>query len=129
MVRDPPPGRILGGPGTADAPRVSPGETLVVTLGGVGTIPPPPAPPVVRRSSGSRPLSGAVASHVELGWSTTDGTATAGADYTAVSGGRTSSPAGRSPGPVTTLAYEVAEGDEEFTVTLTPPRASCCRPA
>ena len=66
-------------------------------------------------------LSGAVASNVAFEWSTTDGTATAGEDYTAVSGGTVTFVAGESLTrtiSVTTREDAVAERDETFTVTL-----------
>jgi len=67
-------------------------------------------------------LSGAVASPVALRWATADGTATAGLDYTPVTGGRlTFSPGGalRQEVEVTTLQDELEESAETFTVTLT----------
>ena len=126
---------------------LDPGETLVVTLDGVGTMAgtailsttdasatatiADPGMVTVSVAPGSAAegeavaftvtLSGAVASYVALEWSTADGTATAGADYTAVSGGTVNFVAGGSLTrtiSVTTLDDEVAEGDEEFTVTL-----------
>ena len=65
-------------------------------------------------------LSGAVGSDVALGWSTADGTATAGVDYTAVASGTVTVTAGttRATFAVTTLADLLAEGNEMFTVTL-----------
>ena len=65
-------------------------------------------------------LSGAVSSPVTVGWSTSDGTATAGSDYTAASGTLTF-PADSTQArtvTVTTLDDALAEGDETFTVTL-----------
>ena len=65
-------------------------------------------------------LSGAVGSDVALGWSTADGTATAGVDYTAVASGTVTVTAGTTSATfaVTTLADLLAEGNEMFTVTL-----------
>ena len=65
-------------------------------------------------------LSGAVGSDVALGWSTADGTATAGEDYTAVASGTVTVTAGTTSATfaVTTLADLLAEGNEMFTVTL-----------
>ena len=65
-------------------------------------------------------LSGAVGSDVALGWSTADGTATAGEDYTAVASGTVTVTAGTTSATfaVTTLADLLAEGNEVFTVTL-----------
>ena len=55
-----------------------------------------------------------------LAWSTADGTATAGADYTAVTGGTLTVSAGTTSGTfaVTTREDTLAEGGETFTVTL-----------
>ena len=69
-------------------------------------------------------LSGAVASDVALDWSTTDGTATADDDYTAVSGGTVTFVSGESLTQtisVTTLQDTLAESNERFTVTLAAP--------
>ena len=67
-------------------------------------------------------LSGAVGSAVVVGWSTSDGTATAGADYTPVSPTTLTFPAGSTASrtlSVTTLGDTLAENEESFTVTLT----------
>ena len=68
-------------------------------------------------------LSGAVAEAVELGWSTADGTAAAGADYTAVNAGALRIVAGQTTGALTVATLEdlLAEGAETFTVTLAEP--------
>ena len=69
-------------------------------------------------------LSGAVGSDVALGWSTTGGTATAGADYTAVTGGTVTFVSGESLTrtiSVMTLEDILAESDETFMVTLAAP--------
>ena len=67
-------------------------------------------------------LSGAVASAVEVGWSTADDTATAGDDYTAVASQTLTfeslSTAAQTI-TVATLGDELAEDDEAITVTLT----------
>ena len=66
-------------------------------------------------------LSGPVSTPVVVGWSTSDGTATAGSDYTAVSSGTVTFAAGLTASQaltVTTLGDSLAEGDETFTVTL-----------
>ena len=124
---------------------LDPGETLTVTLDGAGTAAgsvtvdstaatttiTDPGMVTVSVAAGSAAegeaveltvtLSGAVASRVALEWSTADETATTGEDYTAVSDGTVTFVAS---GPLTrtisvpTLDDEVAEGDEEFTVTL-----------
>ena len=66
-------------------------------------------------------LSGVVSSPVTLHWSTSDGTAAAGADYTAASGTLTfpANSTARQILSVTTLGDALAEGDETFAVTLT----------
>ena len=67
-------------------------------------------------------LSGAVASAVEVGWSTTDGTATAGADYTAVAAQTLTFAALSTAAQTITVATRgdaLAEDDETFTVTVT----------
>ena len=67
-------------------------------------------------------LSGAVASAVEVGWSTTDGTATAGADYTAVASQTLTFAALSTAAQTITVATRgdaLAENDETFTVTVT----------
>ena len=66
-------------------------------------------------------LSGAVSSPVTLHWSTSDGTAAAGADYTAASGTFTfpANSTARQILSVTTLGDALAEGDETFAVPLT----------
>ena len=69
-------------------------------------------------------LSGSVSSPVTVGWSTSDGTATAGSDYTAVSSGTVTLPAESTAAQtisVATLQDTLAEGDETLTVTLTAP--------
>ena len=69
-------------------------------------------------------LSGAVSSPVTLGWSTSDGTATAGSDYTAVSSGTVTFAAGSTASQTLTVSTQhdtVAEVEETFTVTLTGP--------
>ena len=69
-------------------------------------------------------LSGTVSSPVAVGWSTSDGTATAGADYTAESSGTMTFAPGATASQtltVATLEDTLAEGDETFTVTLTAP--------
>lgn len=64
-------------------------------------------------------LSEAVSSDVTLAWSTVDGLATGGADYTAGSGTLTIA-AGRTTAGLTvrTLTDRVVEGDETFEVTI-----------
>ena len=127
---------------------LEPGETLQVTLvaaaTAAGTVALDPAPAVtaimdlgmvtvsvaaaqeeVAEGDGARfavALTGAVASPVSLDWATADGTATAGADYTAVARGMlTFSPgeALRQVVEVNTLQDQLDEPDETFTVTLT----------
>ena len=65
-------------------------------------------------------LSGQVASAVAVAWSTADGTATADADYTAVTAGSLSIAANSTTGSFTvaTRGDTLAEADETFTVTL-----------
>ncbi len=65
-------------------------------------------------------LSGEASSDVVLTWSTSDGTATAGDDYTEVAGGVTAIRAGETEVTlrVPTLPDTLAEGDETFTVTI-----------
>ena len=67
-------------------------------------------------------LSGAAASPVEVNWSTSNGTAESGSDYTAVTSGTATFAAGSTQAQtlsVTTLEDMLAEGNETFTVTLT----------
>ena len=67
-------------------------------------------------------LTGAVAAPVTVGWATADGTATAGADYAAVTDGTATFRAGTTLPQVvevTTLQDYLDEADETFTVTLT----------
>ena len=66
-------------------------------------------------------LSAQASSDVVLNWSTTDGTAIAGADYTAVSSGTVTIAAGATTNTFTVAAADddLVEGDETFTVTLT----------
>ena len=67
-------------------------------------------------------LSGAVSSAVTVGWLTSDGTATAGDDYTAVSSGTLTFPATSTASQtltVATLPDTLAESEETFTLTLT----------
>ena len=67
-------------------------------------------------------LSGAVASAVEVGWSTADDTATAGDDYTAVASQTLTFAANSTQAQTITVATRgdaLAEDDETFTVTLT----------
>ena len=67
-------------------------------------------------------LSGPVSSPVTLSWSTSDGTAAAGSDYTAVSSGTVTFGAGSTASQtltVPTLGDSLAEEEETFTVTLT----------
>ena len=68
-------------------------------------------------------LSGPVAEAVELGWSTADGTAAAGSDYTAVPAGALTIVAGQTTGALTVATLEDlrAEGPETFAVTLAEP--------
>ncbi len=65
-------------------------------------------------------LSGEASSDVVLTWSTSDGTAVSGDDYTAVSSGTVTILAGETTGTlsVSTIDDAVAEGDETFTVTI-----------
>ena len=65
-------------------------------------------------------LSGAVAKPVAVGWTTADGTAVAGSDYTAVTGGALTVTAGARTGTlsVATRQDTLAEADETFTVTV-----------
>ena len=58
-----------------------------------------------------------------LGWSTADGTATAGEDYTAVTSGTLTIATGATTGTLTVSTAEdlLAEADETFTVTITGP--------
>jgi len=67
-------------------------------------------------------MSVASASDVTVDFATADGTATTGADYTATSGTLTI-PAGQTSGAITVPITDdaVAEGDEEFAVTLSNP--------
>ncbi len=60
---------------------------------------------------------------VSVNYSTTDGTAKAGQDYTAVSGGTVTFNPGETSksAPVTILDDSLAEGNETFTVTLSNP--------
>ena len=125
------------------------GETLSVTLSGAGTAAgeataeTTPAQTTItdsgmetvsvasdgavtegERSTFTVTLSGAVSSPVELGWSTSDGTATAGLDYTAVSSGTLTFAADATASHTLTVSTHddtLAEGDETFTVTLTGP--------
>ncbi len=66
-------------------------------------------------------LTGAVASNVVLGWSTTAGTAVSGTDYTAVTSGSLTIKAGDTSGvlSVSTKEDSLTEADETFTVTMT----------
>ena len=68
-------------------------------------------------------LSGAVGSDVALGWSTAGGTATAGEDYTAVSGGTVTLSAGTTRATIEVAVTDdtLAESDETFMVTLAAP--------
>ncbi len=68
-------------------------------------------------------LSGAVASALEVSYETSDGTAVAGEDYTAVSATTLTFTAGDTAKTVTvaTLADDVVEAAETFTVSLTAP--------
>ena len=68
-------------------------------------------------------LSGAVASALEVSYETSDGTAVAGEDYTAVSATTLTFTAGDTAKTVTvaTLADAVVEAAETFTVSLTAP--------
>ena len=61
---------------------------------------------------------------VTVAWATDDGSATAGADYTAVADGTLTFAAGqtRATIEVSLLGDALAEGEETFTVTLSPPR-------
>ena len=64
--------------------------------------------------------SGAAASDTVLGWSTAGGTATAGTDFTAVTGGTLTIAAGRTTATfqVSTTEDMLTEPDETFTVTI-----------
>ena len=67
-------------------------------------------------------VAGAVRSNVSVSWKTTDGTAVAGADYTAVNGGTVALGSGstsRQTIRVATLQDQLDEDDETFGVTLT----------
>jgi len=70
-------------------------------------------------------LSAASAADVTVDYATTDGTATAGADYTATSGTLTL-PAGQLSGTITVpiLDDAVFEGDEDFSLTLSNPQGA-----
>ena len=127
---------------------LEPGETLEVTLvaaaTAAGTVALDPAPAVtaivdvgmvtasvaaaqdeVAEGDGARfavALTGAVASPVALGWATTNGTATAGADYVAVPDGTLTFRPGAAllqEVEVATLDDDLPEEAETFTVTLT----------
>ena len=66
-------------------------------------------------------LSGTVSSVVEVGWSTSDGTATAGSGYSGVSSGTLTFAASATASQTVTVATredELGEGPETFTVTL-----------
>ena len=65
-------------------------------------------------------LSAPAASDTVLGWRTSNGTATAGKDFTAVTAGTLRIPAGQTTGTlrVATTEDATAEADETFTVTL-----------
>jgi chitinase len=66
-------------------------------------------------------LSYALTAAVTVTYSTSNGTATAGSDYTAVTGGTVTIPAGQTTGviPITILGDTTFEPDETLTVTLT----------
>ena len=67
-------------------------------------------------------VAGAVRSNVSVSWKTADGTAVAGADYTAVNGGTVALGSGstsRQTIRVATLQDRLDEDDETFEVTLT----------
>ena len=128
---------------------LDPGETLVVTLTGVstsrGTVAVDPGASSAETEIGDSGmvtvsvasegmvtegspatftvgLSGAVAVPLTLGWSTSDGTAAAGEDYTGVESGTVTFAAASTAAEtltVATLPDTVAEGEETFTVTLT----------
>ena len=68
-------------------------------------------------------LSGAVASDVALRWSIADGTAIAGEDYIAVSGGTVTLSAGTTRATIEVAVTDdtLAESDETFMVTLAAP--------
>ena len=68
-------------------------------------------------------LSGAVGSDVALRWSTAGGTATAGEDYIAVSGGTVTLSAGTTRATIEVAVADdtLAESDETFTVILAAP--------
>ena len=70
-------------------------------------------------------LSSARTSNVTLNWATSNGTATAPADYTAQSSGTVTIPAGQTTGTITVQTAEDAldENNETFTVTLSNPPA------
>ena len=65
-------------------------------------------------------LTGKVSVDVVLGWSTAEGTAFSGTDYTAVSSGTLSIAAGQISGALTVSTAEdtLTEADETFTVTI-----------
>ena len=96
---------------------------FTVTVQPVGTVTVSVAPASVAEGEAVEftvTLSGAVGSDVELGWSTADGTATSGDDYTAVTSGTLTIATGDTTGTLTVATSEdlLAEGNETFTVTL-----------
>ena len=70
-------------------------------------------------------LGKAASSNVVLKWVTADGSAKAPGDYTAQSSGSLTIAAGATSGTITvaTALDDIAEGDEDFTVTLSAPSA------
>ena len=134
---------------TLDDGVLDPGETLKVTLDGAttaartvavsgspatttivdeGTVTVSVAPATATEGAElafTVALTGAVAADVELGWSTTDDTAAAGDDYTAVSGGTLTIAGGATAATLTVATAEdtLAEAAETFTVTLAAPAA------
>ena len=105
----------VGSPAAAETTIADAGtETVSVTAGGAVT--------EGLAAAFTVELSGAVSSSVTLNWSTSDVTATAGSDYTAVSSGTVTFGAGSTASQtltVTTLGDSLAEAEETFMVTLT----------
>ena len=131
---------------TLDDMVLDPGETLVVTLSGAatdgrtvtvsgtgtttitdsGTVTVAVAGPQAAVAEGQMAsftvrLSGAVATAVEVGYATKDGTAKAGTDYTATNGTLTFSPGGATAQTieVATIDDTLNEAEETFAVVLT----------
>jgi len=112
----------VGGPHTVTATYGQATATATLTV-----LPALKAGSVKTTGSGSRhvvylplTLSTASSQPITVYWHTHDGTATSGTDYSAVSGGRVTIPAGSTRGkiPVTILHDPAAETSEQFTVVI-----------